>query len=92
MNYKNYNDYELIYMVRENDVPFDLLFEKYMPILRKLSSVYYMRYSSYGYDYEDFLQEACIAFQRAINKYDDNIYLIDMARGFRSAYFDNNKI
>lgn len=26
------------------------------------------------------------------NKYDDNIYLIDMARGFRSAYFDNNKI
>ena len=71
MNYKNYNDYELIYMVRENNDTYDLLFEKYNPIIRKLSYEYYNKFKDYGYDYEDFLQEGNIAFQRAIIKYDD---------------------
>ena len=71
MNYKVYNDYELIYMVRENNDTYDLLYEKYNPIIRKLSYNYYIRFKDYGYDYDDFLQESNIAFQRAIMKYDD---------------------
>jgi len=71
MNYKQ-NDYELIYLVRENDEDSrDLLFEKYLPIMRSLATEFYQRFSSYGYDYDDFLQEAMIAFQKSILKFDD---------------------
>ena len=46
MNYKQ-NDYELIYMVRENDeVSQDLLYEKYLPIIKNLASEFYQKYNS----------------------------------------------
>ena len=73
MNYKNYNDYELIYMVRENDESSkDILMEKYLPILKNISMEYYSKYNNCNYDYDDFLQEAIISFQRAILTYDEN--------------------
>jgi len=72
MNYKQYNDYELIYMVRENDdYSRDLLYEKYTPIIRKIVSDYFNNFSCYGYDYDDFLQEAFISFQKALRYYDE---------------------
>lgn len=44
MNYKKYNDYELIYMIRENDDSSqNILFEKYQPIIRKFANDFYMR-------------------------------------------------
>jgi len=39
MNYKKINDYELLYMVRENDdYSKDLLYEKYLPIIKSLAN------------------------------------------------------
>lgn len=71
MNYKR-NDYELIYMVRENDENSrDILFEKYLPIIKSLASEYYQKYDSYGYDYEDFVQEALVAFQKSLVSFDE---------------------
>ena len=73
MNYKKYNDYELIYMVRENDDNCrDILFLKYQPVIHNIANDYYKRFSKYGYDYDDFVQEASIAFQRALLYYDEN--------------------
>lgn len=73
MNYKNYNDYELIYSVREkDDLAFDIIFEKYQPIIRKIAGDYFKSYANYGYDYEDFVQEGNIAFQKALIYYDEN--------------------
>ncbi len=73
MEYKKYNDYELLYFVKENDeLSQKILFEKYQPILRNLAGKYYQSYSQYGYEYEDFLQEANIAFQKAIHYYDES--------------------
>lgn len=73
MNYKNYNDYELIYMVRENDdYSYDILFNKYLPIIKNIAKKYYNLYNSYSYDLEDFEQEAYIAFQKAINSFSDS--------------------
>lgn len=73
MNYKNYNDYELISMVRENDeFSYYSLFEKYKPIVKNISKEFYDRYSDYGYDYDDFIQEGYVGFQNAINKYDSS--------------------
>ena len=71
MNYKQ-NDYELIYMVRENDeVSQDLLYEKYLPIIKNLASEFYQKYNSYGYDFDDFFQEALIAFQKSIINFNE---------------------
>lgn len=73
MDYKKYNDNELIYMVRENDESSsDILLNKYMPIILSLSKKFYNDYSRYGYDFEDFYQEALSAFYRAIGKYDSS--------------------
>ena len=73
MNYPNYNDYELISMVKENDEnSYDILYQKYLPIIKKIASNYYFKYSNYGYDYEDFLQESHLAFQRALRYFDES--------------------
>ena len=72
MKYKQYNDYELVYMVRENELSKDLLYKKYQPLLRKISDEFYRQYNCYGCDYHDFLQEANIAFEKAIINYDDS--------------------
>ena len=72
MQYKKYNDYELVYMVRENELSKDLLYRKYQPLLRKISEEFYRQYKYYGCDYEDFLQEANIAFEKAIINFDDS--------------------
>ncbi len=72
MLYKGYNDYELIYMVKENsDDCRNILYDKYSSILKKISYEFYSKYKNYGYDYDDFLQEAYIAFEKAIIKFDE---------------------
>ena len=72
MNYNNYNDYELVYMVRENDESsYDVLFQKYYPVIENIAMECYQGFSSYGYDYEDFLQEGYYAFQKALASYDE---------------------
>lgn len=75
MNYKEYNDYELLYMIREKDESsVDVLYEKYLPVIKGLASEFYQKckYINYNIEYEDYFQEAAIAFQDAIINYDDN--------------------
>ena len=73
MDYKKYNDYELIYMVRENDDSSkSILFKKYHPILVSITNEYYYKYKQYGYDYDDFLQEAYIAFFNSLINFNEN--------------------
>lgn len=68
-----YNDYELLYMVRENDeFSGRILLEKYYPIIKNISVEYYNKYKSFGYDLDDFLQEALISFYKAIDTFNDN--------------------
>ena len=70
MDYKKYNDNELIYMVQENDeYSNDILFKKYYPIIFKLSNEYYNKYNGVIYELDDFYQEALSAFYRAVNTY-----------------------
>ena len=73
MEYKNYNDYELIYMIRENDESSkSILFEKYHPVLVSIANEFYLKYNQYGYDYDDFLQEANIAFFNSLISFNEN--------------------
>ncbi|MBR2828618.1 MAG: sigma-70 family RNA polymerase sigma factor [Bacilli bacterium] len=72
MKYNNYNDYELIYMVRENDDnSSDILYQKYYPIIHNLANSFYQLNKYYGYDFEDFLQEANLAFYKALSSYNE---------------------
>ena len=73
MNYQGYNDYELIYMIQENDENSKgILYEKYFPIIRSIASSFYDIYKNSGYDYDDFVQEGMIGFQKALVSYDEN--------------------
>ena len=72
MKYKDYNDFELIYMVREKDeFSYNKLFEKYRPIIKRISFDYYKRFSNSGYDIDDFYQEAYLAFHKSIMSFDE---------------------
>lgn len=73
MNYKKYNDYELIYNVRENDdYSYNCLFNKYVPVMKKLAYKYYSNFKGYGCELEDFQQEAYISFYNAVNSYSED--------------------
>lgn len=72
MNYKQ-NDYELIYMVRENDdFSRDILYEKYLPVIKGIAKDFHKVYEKYGYDFDDFVQEGLIAFQKALTNFNDD--------------------
>ena len=72
MEYKQLNDYELVYMIREkDDYSYDYLLRKYMPIVKRMALDYYRCYSMYGYDLEDFIQEGLLGFQNAVNSFNE---------------------
>lgn len=72
MNYKKYNDYELVYKVKECDeVSHGILLKKYLPIIKKIASDAYKGFGCYGYDYDDFLQEGYIGFQNAVINFNE---------------------
>lgn len=76
MNYKNINDYELLYYVKENDdAALNLLFKKYEPIINKIASKFYRKYKYIGICYDDLVQEARIGLMNAINSFDDDYSL-----------------
>lgn len=73
MVYKDINDYYLVDMVCENDdISYEILFNKYNPLIRKIASNFYQNYSDYGYDYDDFVQEGYLGFYKAIRKFNVN--------------------
>lgn len=72
MKYKDINDYELCYLVRENDDDaMNLLFKKYDSVINKISSAFYKNYQYIGIDYEDLVQEARIGLIKALKGYND---------------------
>lgn len=73
MDYKKLNDYEVMYMIKENDeYSREILLKKYMPIVSKISSKYLPFVKMYGSDFDDLLQEGMVALNKAIDSYDDN--------------------
>ena len=73
MNYKNINDYEILYLVSEDkDSNYDILFQKYLPIIKSISSKYFPFASNHGVEYQDLVQEGFLALNNAITTYQDN--------------------
>ncbi len=72
MEYKDLNDYELVSKVSENDEITDVLFDKYMPLIRSLAKKSYDENKNSGLDFNDLVQEGMIGFSKAINTYNEH--------------------
>lgn len=69
INFKDYNDYELIYLIKEgNELALNCFFEKYEKFIIKIvrSYVYFK-----DERFDDFVQEGRILLYESIYKYDD---------------------
>lgn len=70
MDYRNINDYEQLYLIRENDDEAkETVFQKYKPIIVSIASKYYGYLKERGIDREDLIQEGQVGLYKAINAY-----------------------
>ncbi len=74
MQYKDTNDYELIYRIRENtdDYAEEIIYKKYEPIVLSLSKKYFLLVKNGGVEYEDLIQEGRMGIIRALKTYNEN--------------------
>ena len=73
MNYKQVNDYEMLYMINDNDEnAYELLFDKYKPIIINLANTFCKQFYNLGLDYEDLYQEGMLGLSYAIKNFDYN--------------------
>lgn len=72
MDYKDYNDYEIIYCIRENNEDAkELMYEKYRPFI-EITAKKLMNYSkNTGLEASDFIQEGMLALSNAVDSFDE---------------------
>lgn len=71
--YRNLNDYELVYMVKEDsDDNFKILYFKYKPVIFKIVYRYKNIFKSFGYEIDDLMQIGYITLYKTIRMYDDD--------------------
>lgn len=67
------NEYEIIYLVQEgNEEARKILYDKYKNLLEKNARIFYQNNSNKGIDFKDILLELQIAFEEAVNNYDQD--------------------
>lgn len=70
MDYKDLNDYELIYQVRENDeIAYNTLIKKYSNLVCMIAKKYLRAYKNIGLEYDDLFQEGMMGVVKALNDY-----------------------
>lgn len=70
-NYKD-NDYELLYLISENNEEAkELFYKKYIPIIELKAKKFTKFVESKGYDYNDLVQEGMIGLSKAIKDFSD---------------------
>jgi len=73
MNYKDYNDYELINYIRENsEEANEILFEKYKPMIVTLATKMVNYSPNLGLEINDLIQEGMLGLNTAINSFNEN--------------------
>lgn len=74
-----YNDYELLYLIREHcDIALDIMFQKYVPLIKSRIRSFHIK----EWNKEDFFQEGLITLYKAITTFRE-----DMNKTF-TKYFD----
>lgn len=67
--YRDLNDYEIMYLVEENDDAKDLLLEKYRPIIINMANKYKEDGKKLGLELDDLIQEGYLGLYSAIKNY-----------------------
>ena len=68
--YKDHNDYELLYLVSENNEDAkEIFFDKYKSIVELKAKKLYPYVMNKGYELNDLIQEGMIGLSQAINDY-----------------------
>ena len=76
MNYRDYNDFELVYEIRESsDDAYNILVQKYEPLINKLAREYYTKFKKIKVEYEDLVQEGYFGLFQALGDYDEKTCL-----------------
>lgn len=71
--YKDENDYELLYMIREEDeVAKDMFYEKYRPMVEMKAKKYFSQIQNKGYELNDLIQEGMIGLSNAIRDFNQD--------------------
>ncbi len=68
--YRDLNDYELLYMVCEEEISFDILVNKYRPLIYKVVKEYTKFFKKFGYELDDLMQIGYITLYQTSRKYD----------------------
>ena len=72
MNYKEYNDYELLNYVSENhEEASDILYKKYQPFIEKFAHKLYPYVKSAGLEINDLIQEGLLGLMNAIDRFQE---------------------
>lgn len=73
MNYREYNDSELLSYIKDNNEDAnEIMFKKYKPLIKSLASKYYPKCQNKGYDLSDLIQEGMVGLSYAISSFDDD--------------------
>lgn len=73
MNYKDYNDFELIGYIRENsEEANEILFQKYKPIIVSFATKMVNYSPNLGLEINDLIQEGMLGLNTAINAFNEN--------------------
>lgn len=68
MRFASYNDFELLYLIREgSELALNILYDKYQFLIKKIAK----RFFSYGDKLNDLIQEGLLVLDRCIKKFDD---------------------
>ena len=71
--YKDENDYELLYLIKEEDeVAKDMLYEKYSPMVELKAKKYFSQIQNKGYELSDLIQEGMIGLSSAIRDFNQD--------------------
>ena len=83
--YQDLNDYELLYMVSENNQDAkDLIFEKYKPLILNFACKYYRVGKKLGLELDDFIQEGYFGLFQAFSNFTDDKECLFYTYAFRS--------
>lgn len=74
MKYKDFNDYELLsYIKEQNEEANEIIYEKYKPLIVSIAKKLITSSSNIGIDITDLIGEGMLGLANAIDTYDDNI-------------------
>lgn len=70
MEYTGLNDYEVLYMIKENDeLAYNAMYDKYHPVISGIARKYSKTFKHLDVEYEDLYQEGLCALSNAIREF-----------------------